>query len=95
MRFIPHVPCCFLCLPYRHSAEQQSLPLVNRAPHGRETTRLVDYSALRERLATQNKTLQDQVNIQRATVKKNQGSAEGCAETGCIEQEVSGRKEAA
>jgi septal ring factor EnvC (AmiA/AmiB activator) len=32
----------------------------------------VDYSALRERLAAQNKTLQDQVNIQRATVKKNQ-----------------------
>jgi hypothetical protein len=32
----------------------------------------VDYSALRERLATQNKALQDQVNVQRATVKKNQ-----------------------
>jgi hypothetical protein len=32
----------------------------------------VDYSALRERLATQNKVLQDQVNAQRAAVKKNQ-----------------------
>jgi septal ring factor EnvC (AmiA/AmiB activator) len=32
----------------------------------------VDYSALRERLAAQNKTLQDQVNTQRAIVKKNQ-----------------------
>lgn len=32
----------------------------------------VDYSALRERLASQNKTLQDQVNVQRATVRKNQ-----------------------
>jgi len=32
----------------------------------------VDYSALRERLAAQNKVLQDQVNTQRATVKKNQ-----------------------
>ena len=32
----------------------------------------VDYSALRERLATQNKVLQDQVNTQRAIVKKNQ-----------------------
>jgi hypothetical protein len=32
----------------------------------------VDYSALRERLASQNKTLQDQVNTQRSIVKKNQ-----------------------
>jgi uncharacterized protein YaiL (DUF2058 family) len=32
----------------------------------------VDYSALRERLATQNKVLTDQVNTQRAIVKKNQ-----------------------
>ncbi len=32
----------------------------------------VDYSALRERLAAQNKVLQDQVNTQRAAVKKNQ-----------------------
>src|SRR5271155_2865488 len=32
----------------------------------------VDYSALRERLAVQNKTLTDQVNSQRAIVKKNQ-----------------------
>lgn len=32
----------------------------------------VDYSALRERLAQQNKTLQDQVNTQRAIVKKNE-----------------------
>ena len=32
----------------------------------------VDYSALRERLAQQNKTLQDQVNTQRAVVKKNE-----------------------
>ena len=31
----------------------------------------VDYSALRERLAAQNKVLTDQVNNQRATVKKN------------------------
>jgi uncharacterized protein (DUF3084 family) len=32
----------------------------------------VDYSALREHLAEQNKVLQDQVNTQRAIVKKNQ-----------------------
>jgi hypothetical protein len=32
----------------------------------------VNYSALREKLASQNKTLQDQVNNQRAIVKKNQ-----------------------
>lgn len=32
----------------------------------------VDYSALRERLAAQNKVLTDQVNSQRAIVKKNQ-----------------------
>ena len=32
----------------------------------------VNYAALRERLAAQNKTLQDQVNNQRAIVKKNQ-----------------------
>jgi hypothetical protein len=32
----------------------------------------VDYSALRERLAAQNKVLQDQVNTQRVIVKKNQ-----------------------
>ena len=32
----------------------------------------VDYSALREKLAAQNKTLTDQVNTQRAIVKKNQ-----------------------
>jgi len=32
----------------------------------------VDYSALRERLAAQNKVLQDQVNTQRAIVKKNE-----------------------
>jgi predicted nuclease with TOPRIM domain len=32
----------------------------------------VDYSALRERLAEQNKVLTDQVNTQRAIVKKNQ-----------------------
>jgi hypothetical protein len=32
----------------------------------------VDYAALRERLAAQNKVLQDQVNSQRAIVKKNQ-----------------------
>ena len=32
----------------------------------------VNYSALREHLASQNKTLQDQVNNQRAIVKKNQ-----------------------
>jgi uncharacterized protein YaiL (DUF2058 family) len=32
----------------------------------------VDYAALRERLASQNKVLQDQVNTQRAIVKKNQ-----------------------
>ena len=32
----------------------------------------VDYSALRKRLAEQNKVLQDQVNTQRAIVKKNQ-----------------------
>ncbi|HEV2275394.1 MAG TPA: hypothetical protein VGR96_14580 [Acidobacteriaceae bacterium] len=32
----------------------------------------VDYSALRERLAQQNKVLQDQVTVQRAVVKKNQ-----------------------
>jgi len=32
----------------------------------------VDYSALRERLAAQNKVLQDQVTTQRASVKKNQ-----------------------
>ena len=32
----------------------------------------VDYSALRERLAAQNKVLQDQVNTQRAAIKKNQ-----------------------
>jgi hypothetical protein len=32
----------------------------------------VDYSALRERLAQQNKVLQDQVNTQRAIVKKNE-----------------------
>jgi CRISPR/Cas system-associated protein endoribonuclease Cas2 len=32
----------------------------------------VDYSALRERLASQNKVLQGEVNTQRAIVKKNQ-----------------------
>src|ERR1700722_17173990 len=32
----------------------------------------VDYAALRERLAEQNKVLTDQVNTQRAIVKKNQ-----------------------
>ena len=32
----------------------------------------VDYSALREKLASQNKVLTDQVNSQRAIVKKNQ-----------------------
>jgi flagellar motility protein MotE (MotC chaperone) len=32
----------------------------------------VDYAALRERLAQQNKTLQDQVTTQRAIVKKNE-----------------------
>ena len=32
----------------------------------------VDYAALRERLASQNKTLQEQVSTQRATVKKNE-----------------------
>lgn len=32
----------------------------------------VDYSALREKLAAQNKVLTDQVTVQRATVKKNQ-----------------------
>jgi hypothetical protein len=32
----------------------------------------VDYSSLREKLAVQNKTLTDQVNTQRAIVKKNQ-----------------------
>jgi hypothetical protein len=32
----------------------------------------VDYSALREKLAAQNKVLTDQVNTQRAIVKKNQ-----------------------
>jgi hypothetical protein len=32
----------------------------------------VDYSALREGLAQKNKTLLDQVNVQRAIVKKNQ-----------------------
>src|ERR1700761_5793340 len=32
----------------------------------------VNYAALREHLASQNKTLQDQVNNQRAIVKKNQ-----------------------
>jgi hypothetical protein len=32
----------------------------------------VDYSALRERLASQNKVLQDQVTTQRAIVKKNE-----------------------
>jgi septal ring factor EnvC (AmiA/AmiB activator) len=32
----------------------------------------VDYSALRQRLAEQNKTLTDQVTTQRALVKKNQ-----------------------
>ena len=32
----------------------------------------VDYSALREKLASQNKVLTDQVTTQRAIVKKNQ-----------------------
>ncbi len=32
----------------------------------------INYAALREHLAAQNKTLQDQVNNQRAVVKKNQ-----------------------
>jgi hypothetical protein len=32
----------------------------------------VDYASLKERLAMQNKTLTDQVNTQRAIVKKNQ-----------------------
>lgn len=32
----------------------------------------VDYSALREKLASQNKVLTDQVNTQRAIVRKNQ-----------------------
>jgi uncharacterized protein YaiL (DUF2058 family) len=32
----------------------------------------VDYAALREKLAQQNKVLQDEVNVQRSVVKKNQ-----------------------
>ena len=32
----------------------------------------VDYASLRERLAQQNKVLQDEVTVQRAVVKKNQ-----------------------
>jgi septal ring factor EnvC (AmiA/AmiB activator) len=35
------------------------------------TSNSVDYTALREQLAQQNKSLQDQLNTQRAIVKKN------------------------
>jgi hypothetical protein len=60
MRFLP---TCALLL---------SLSAIPGFCQSHSAANTVDYAALRERLAEQNKVLTDQVNTQRSIVKKNQ-----------------------
>src|SRR5271170_4030376 len=73
MRFLP--TCALLLSLSALPGFSQSDNVANSTPivlPANASDSSVDYSALRERLAAQNKVLQDQVNTQRAIVKKNQ-----------------------
>jgi hypothetical protein len=73
MRFVP--TCALLLSLSAMPALCQSSDTANTTPTvmpANANDASVDYSALRERLAAQNKVLTDQVNNQRSIVKKNQ-----------------------
>jgi hypothetical protein len=74
MRFLP--TCALLlslsALPALCQSSNDATTTTPTALPANASDSSVDYSALRERLAAQNKVLQDQVNTQRASVKKNQ-----------------------
>jgi septal ring factor EnvC (AmiA/AmiB activator) len=70
MRFLPTCALLLSLSAIPGFCQSNSAANTTMPANGNDTS--VDYSALRQRLADQNKTLTEQVTTQRALVKKNQ-----------------------
>jgi len=72
MRFLPTCALLLSLSAIPGFCQSNSATNTNTVLPANASDASVDYAALRERLAEQNKVLTDQVNTQRAIVKKNQ-----------------------